>query len=405
MEHMLVQGIPSYPTAEDFSRYIEGLAGNYGAFTEKLSVSFNITLPTSHIEDAVRIANEVFFHPLFREDAVEKERHAVIDEIRQRKDSHWYKISNFFLESRFRKDHPLLLDGGGDIDVIERLTTKDFREYWLEYFHPNNTYILITGAFNADHLEGLLTKYFAPNPNGRYFEGFPQMSNSDLVKKKVAIRTDKKLSTCYVDLTFPALEMMAPLQERIKQNLALVILGQLRNSRLFRLLRYQKGLVYDVRAGGASYPGIGYASASMEVGCEYIDEALRLMVDEVRLFAETGPTTEELDFAKNYLTSQWDMAFDHPSSIASWVEGHLLWDEKIILPDDYAHLIKDITSTDIVELMEKSWDFSKTILTVQGPIAATKEKKDEYMTLINTLQKPEQKNVRIPSTPMSSFLQ
>ena len=141
MEHMLVQGIPSYPTAEEFARFIEGLAGNYGAFTEKLSVSFNITLPASHVEDAVRIANEVFFHPLFREDAVEKERHAVIDEIRQRRDSHWYKISKFFLDSRFEKNHPLLLDGGGEIDVIQSLTTDDFRKYWHEYSHPNKTYI------------------------------------------------------------------------------------------------------------------------------------------------------------------------------------------------------------------------------------------------------------------------
>jgi predicted Zn-dependent peptidase len=404
MEHMLVQGIPSYPTAEEFSRYIEGLAGNYGAYTEKLSVSFNITLPASHIEDAVRIANEVFFHPLFREEAVEKERNAVIDEIRQRRDSHWYKISEFFLKSRFAKNHPLLRDGGGELDIIKRLTTADFKRYWHEYFHPNNTYILITGAFESDKLEKLLHKYFAPNPNGRYFAGFPEMTNRDLLKKNVAIRTDKKLSTCYVDLTLPAIEMMAPVDLRVKQNVALVILGQLRNSRLFKLLRYQKGLVYDARAGGVSYPGLGYASASMEVGCENIDEALVLMVSELKNFMTNGPTKEELDFAKNYLTSQWDMAFDHPSSIASWVEGHLLWDDKILLPDDYARLIKGITAEDIVEMIGKHWDFTKTILTIQGPLASSKEKKEEYMSLISTLTEPIQKNVRILSNPVSSYL-
>src|SRR3989344_1979460 len=68
MEHMLVQGIPSFPDAENLSVYIESLAGKYNAYTSQLAVSFNITVPFLHTKDAVRIASEVFFEPLFPQD-------------------------------------------------------------------------------------------------------------------------------------------------------------------------------------------------------------------------------------------------------------------------------------------------------------------------------------------------
>jgi predicted Zn-dependent peptidase len=385
MEHMLVQGIPSYPTAEAFSRYIEGLAGNYGAFTERLLVGFTITVPATHVDEAIRIAGEVFYEPLFDPEAIEKERIAIIDEVLQRKDSHLHKISKYFLSSRFRKNHPLLLDGGGSVNILKRLKRVDLIEYWQKYFFPENTYIHISGNFSDDTLRFALDKYFGMRqPTGRTAE-FPTLHKDDFDDRRISIRRDTTLSTCYVDLTFPSLGLCDELLTRLKQNLALVILGQLRNSRLFRLLRYQRGLVYDVRAGSNSYPGLGYAYISLEAGKPYLDEALSLIIDETASFVANGPSEEELAFAKNYLTSQWLMTFDHPSSIAGWVESHLLWDEKGLLPEDYALLIKDITVADLVAFMAQYWDFSKMNLNIQGPLANSTSTHRKYAQILSKL--------------------
>ena len=387
MEHMLVQGTPSHPNAESFSRYIESMAGNYGAFTERLVVSFYLTVPATNVDDAVRIGDEVFFDPIFDQSAIERERIAIIDEVSQRRDSHLYKISQYFLSSRFRRHHPLILDGGGTINTLKKLTRDDLIGYWKKYFYPENTYIHVSGNFSDELLKFSLEKYFGSRKPSRKVTAFPAMSNTDFASEQVSIRTDAKLSTCYVDLTFPSIGMCDDLLLRIKQNLALVILGQLRNSRLFRLLRYQKGLVYDVRAGTSSYPGLGYVYVSLEVGKDYLDHALSLIVNEINTFITNGPSEEELIFAKNYLTSQWLMAFDHPSSIAGWVESHLLWDDKILLPEDYAKIIQTITADDVVALMAEKWDFNKVHLSMQGPISNSAAKKLSYSQMLSKLTK------------------
>jgi len=382
MEHMLVQGIPSFPNVEEFSGFIEGLAGSYGAYTKGLVVSFYLTVPETHIESAIKIASETFFSPLFVEEAIEKERQAVIEEIKQKMDSHWYKISQYFIKTRFKKDHPLTYDGGGSLETIHTLTRENVKDYWHTYFHPKNTSVLVTGKFSEKKLTQLLEKYFSHIPNDKMFAGFPQMSNADLAERKVSIREDRELKTCYIDITFPSLGMHDSLSERLKQNLALVIFGQLRNSRLFKLLRYQKGLVYDVSAGSSQHPGLGYVYISSQVSSQNLHEVVRLIKEEIQKFIISGPTEEELIFAKNYLTNQWLMTFDHPSSITGWVEEHLLWEEKILTPEAYGDVLKSFTRQDIVSLMKKYWDFSKLQLTIQGPISSDSATIKKYASFL-----------------------
>ncbi|MBI4080632.1 MAG: insulinase family protein [Candidatus Levybacteria bacterium] len=385
MEHMLVQGIPSFPTVAEFSRFIEGLAGNYGAYTKNLMVSFYITVPSTHLEEAIKIASETFFGPLFVEEAIEKERQAVFEEIKQKMDSHWYKISDFFTKTRFIDGHPLTLDGGGSLETIKNLKREDLIDYWKRYFHPSNTYLLVSGNFQEKRLEQLLKKYFSNHKNGKSFAGFPNMNGKDFTKRQVAIRSDFSLKICYLDLAFPSMGLFDDLQLRLKQNLALVIFGQLRNSRLFKLLRYDRGLVYDVGAGASQYPGLGYGYISSQVSPENLEEVVRLIMQEFASFVHHGPTDEELSFAKNYLTNQWLMTFDHPSSITGWVEDHLLWEESMRMPEDYATLLRGLTSQDLTRMMQKHWDFSKLNLILQGPIHNTRNNDKKYTSLMSVL--------------------
>lgn len=385
MEHMLVQGIPSYPNVEEFSRFIEGLAGSYGAYTKSLNVSFYITVPAPYVEDAVKITAETFFEPLFVETALEKERRAVLEEIHQRMDAHWYKITDFFLDAIFSEKHPLTYDGGGSIEAVTGLTRKDLIAYWKKYFVPKNTFLLVSGNFEEKELRRLLDRYAGTHESQGVFEGFPKMGNADFNERSVSMRHDRTLKTCYLELAFPAVELGAAIDIRMRQNLALVILGQLRNSRLFKLLRHQRGLVYDVGAGGGQYPGLGYITISSQVSPERLEEVVHLIAVEVASFVSNGPTEDELSFAKNYLTNQWLMAFDHPSSITGWVEDHLLWDNNIHLPEDYARMLETIKREDIIAVMQKFWDFSKLHLVIQGPILATGSNKKKFASLLSDL--------------------
>jgi|GEM_PF-2180236 len=388
MEHMLVQGIPSLPTAQSMSNFIESVSGTYNAYTSASTVHFMIHVPFLYAEDALRIASEVFFQPLFPEGAMEKERHAVINEITQEMDSRWFKFNEFFRAIRYTKTSPLQQPTVGSIATIQKVTREDVQTYWEEYFSTQNTYLFIGGNFKQKQLDMLVEKYFGNIKKGKNFTGFPHLSaNNDFTKRQVAIRHDDKLQANYIDLVYPALATDDTPEEHLKQFLALTILGRLRSSRLFRILRYEKGYVYGVSISNAEWPGVGYASAYSEVQPEYLDEVVKILIDELYKFIQEGPTQEELVLAKNFLTNQWLMIFDNPSSIAGWIEGQLLWRDKILLPEDDIAMLKNITSQEIISFMQKKWNMKKIQLIIQGPLEASKENLEKFQKILAELDK------------------
>lgn len=385
MEHLLVQGTPSFPTVESLSDYIEKLAGGYNASTSFQSIRFTINAPADHISDMIRISSEVFFSPLFADESIKRERTAIISEIRQRRDTLSYKNGDFFDEIRYKKGHLALRDIAGTVESVRKIKRDDLVAFWKELFFPSNTYLVVVGGFNAMEIESLTDKYFGEYTSQKQFSGFPNLTNNDLSDKMVAIREDKKLQSAYITISFPSVSDQVPLKDRVVQGTISNILGGLRSSRLYRLLRQQRGLVYHVSVGVSSYETFGFTYISSQVPKESVDEVLELIFKELSGFIKNGPTDEEVAFAKNYSINRNLMQFDHPSAIASWIEDDLMWEDQIYLPEEYVKIVQSVTREDIVDSIRKYWDLSKINLVIQGPIANSVKNKEKYSQMMDRI--------------------
>lgn len=305
---------------------------------------------------ALKIASEIFFEPLFTEESIEKERGAILTEIRQRMDQSWYKLGKFFRETRFKRNHPLVFDTGGSIEIVEKLSRRQIVDFWSSYFKTSNIHLLVVGNFLNQNLEKLVQTYFDQKPS---FGQRPlgqvrsiQLKKSDLSNRKIAIRPDFNLQSTTVDLSFPSLSSDNDLKLRVTQGLISAIFGQLQTSRLYKILRLQRGLVYGVHTGASFYPGLGYVHISSQVIPQNLDEVLNIIVHSLEELIQNGVTEEELNFAKNFLTNQWLMAFDNPATIADWIRGELLWEETIRLPEDYIKMVQKIKVSDLQKLIK-----------------------------------------------------
>ncbi len=385
MEHLIVQGIPRLPNVQKFSEFIEGIAGSYNAATYTQHIKFVATFPANHLSDLLDITAEVFFEPLFPEDSIEKERNAILEEIKQRKDALWFKNSHFFSQVRYTKNHPLQLDGGGSEEAVAKLTKKNLTDYWANFFYPKNTYLTIVGGFDSAQIEEQINQVFSKYQSDKQFPGFPNYTYEQMSGRQVAIRSDKTLNTCYVDFSFPSISDEFSTNETLPQSVIKIILGNLRTSRLFKVLRQDKGLVYGVGCGSALYDKFGYFDISTQVDAQNLEEVIKIISEELARFIQTGPTKLELDVAKNYLINWYFMQFDHPGNVMSWIENELLWDDQIYMPEDLALMMQKITKKSLMVFLKKFWDLSKLNLTIQGPIENTKKNISKYETLISNL--------------------
>ncbi len=386
MEHILVQGTPSYPTVQEFSDYIESLAGSYNASTSNEIIKFYINLPANHLEAAIRIAGEVFFEALFTPESIEKERTAIFSEIKQSTDSLGYKVNKFFRETRYNSAHPIQQEILGTPTTVEKLTRNDLLEYWKKYFYPKNTYLVVVGQLDNQTAKTLIEKYFDRLKSKTEFPGFPEVGQRDFSNFKVAIRTDEKLNAIYLNLSAPSLVTgQSDIKQVVIQQILRSILGGLGASRLYKLLRHELGLVYHIGFSTGTWQRWGFVDSYTQVASEKLDQVLELMVKEIKSFLDKGPTYEELEFAKHYHINRTLMQFDHPSNIAGWISGDLLWEEKIYTVEEYAKLITDVKLAGLVDFMQKNWDFKRLNLTLQGPLENTQKNREKYSKMVRGL--------------------
>jgi zinc protease len=114
-------------------------------------------------------------------------------------------------------------------------------------------------------------------------------------------------------------------------------LGGGADSRLFLILREQKGWTYGAYAALRRYRGVGYWQASAEVRPEVADSALRELLHQVdRVRTEAIPASE-LAAVKGYLIGSFPLTIETPSQIAGQVGAAKL----LGLGDDYLHRYRE----------------------------------------------------------------
>ena len=104
---------------------------------------------------------------------------------------------------------------------------------------------------------------------------------------------------------------------------------------------------------------------------EAVAESLSVIKQELSRIAEAGPTEDELEDAKRYLTGAYALRFDSSSSIAN----QLLFLEVEGLGVDYVHqrneLIEAVTLQDVKRVAHRMLDADRLITTIVGkPVAA-----------------------------------
>src|SRR3954468_19122175 len=81
IEHMLFKGTTSR-SAEDIARSVDSIGGNPDSSTSKELVCFNTKVLDQHLPQAFDVLADLVLHPTFREDAIEKEKGVILEEIK-----------------------------------------------------------------------------------------------------------------------------------------------------------------------------------------------------------------------------------------------------------------------------------------------------------------------------------
>jgi zinc protease len=296
-EHMMFEG-SEHVGEKAHIKYVEGAgATDVNGTTDFDRTNYFETVPSNQLELALWLESDrmgFLLEGLDRE-KLTNQRDVVRNERRQGEGTPYELANEEVYHLLFPKTHPYYANVIGSHADIEAARLNDVRDFFKQFYTPNNATLAIAGDFDTAKLKTLLTKYFGPIPQGPKVDPVT-LTTAPITEQKRATVTDTvKLPQLRVAFLTPP----AYTPGDADADLLTHILGGAKASRLDQVLVYKQQVAQSVRCTNDSLKLTSIMECSItakpnvkleDLEATFWQELARLQTD--------GPTKEELDSAR-----------------------------------------------------------------------------------------------------------
>ena len=298
------------------------------------------------------------YHSSFAQEAVETERGVILEEIDMYEDTPDDLCAEKLFGAVFQGSalaRPIL----GSAETLAPMTGEFLREYHRAHYRGDNTVVALSGSFSQEILDELRRR-FAALPAGAPQPVVPAVYTPAFVV------TSKPIEQNHLTLAFPGLDYNSP--KRFALQLLSSILGGGVSSRLFQQVRERQGLCYTIYSYGAGHADTGvfciYTALNKETEAKAL-ATIRQVVDQLR---REGPTSEELERAREQSKANVVMGLESTQSRMSHAGRSLLFSGEILTPEQIIAAYDSVTHEDVVALAQEIFRWDQVSLSAVGQV-------------------------------------
>ena len=157
-EHMMFRGTAKY-TGEEYEERLESIGAKNNAYTSRDYTGYEVTLPRSYLEMILEMEAERLSSLQLTQNHFDKEREVVKEERRQRTDNNPNEFFEPLMKMVFKKHsygRPII----GWMKDIEAMSLQDCKDFYQQYYAPNNSILVLAGDFNVKKTKKWIEKYY-----------------------------------------------------------------------------------------------------------------------------------------------------------------------------------------------------------------------------------------------------
>lgn len=372
LEHMAFKGTEKRPSALSIASTIDGIGGEFNAFTTKDHTGYYIKAANKHLPLLVDVLSDMLLASKFDPTEIEKERGVIIEEINMYEDTPMRKVSDLY-ENLLYGDTKLGRDIAGRKEVIKSVKREDFISYVDQFYGPKNTVIAIAGGIgenktngdftiSEDQVVSLVNGYLGHWKSKKVVP--PDMLKDEQKKPQVLVKY-KDTQQAHLCIGVPSYKLGDP--NRYKLGVLTSILGGGMSSRLFIEVREKRGLAYYVRSSNEQYVDVGNFVTQAGVDVVRIDDAIKVIVEEFQKIASENVSAEELVKAKEYLKGRMTLELEDSRTVASLFGSDELLEGETRTPKEIMEKIDSVSVKDVRDIAADIFVENKLNLAVIGP--------------------------------------
>ncbi len=300
IEHLLFEAEGGDSEAR-VAQYIEGIGGRMSAFTGRDFTHVDITIASDQVETALGSILSTVLEARFDEAAVAHEQMVVAREIAEVNESALGLMDMVLWQNAFAS-HPYRNPIGGTAEAVRALTISRIRDFYSEFYVPNNMSLLVVGRVDADWFFRRVERLTAAHKSQPVQWRVPAPETVQTEVRRQIITRDSELSSLAYAWHAPG---MPDKDEVCATDLIYTLLGQGQTGRLYQTLvkDNQWAAAIDVSYLTQRCPGLFTVSVAVQGANEMA--VRKAVLEQTERLVHEPVTEEELARAKLLLKTEY----------------------------------------------------------------------------------------------------
>jgi predicted Zn-dependent peptidase len=340
IEHLLFKGTRRR-SARRISQDVEGIGGYLNAFTSEEMTCYHSRARHDRFDELLDVLTDMFLNSKFDPVEIEKERGVIKEELAMYLDQPQHRVQELLNETLW-PDQPLGRPLTGTEKTLDGLNRARLVNYKRENYVAGRTIIAAAGRLQHRQIVRTVSRLAGRFPQGRIPQFVPATSNQS--------RPNLRLFTKETEQTQLALGIRACSRHdprRYALRLLNTVLGENMSSRLFQVVREDRGLAYSIYSSLGFFDDAGSLIISAGLDLDNLPKTLKLIMRELTRLTRTPPGAVELRRARDYVIGQLDLSLESTDSQMMWLGENLTGHGKIIAPREVKRRISEVTAGEI----------------------------------------------------------
>ena len=338
-EHVLFQESENVPQ-DQFFKKIQDAGGTLNGGTWKDGTVYYEIVPKNALEMVMWMESDRmgFLINTVTEAAFVNQQEVVQNEKRQRVDNNPYGHTSYVIDKNiYPEGHPYNWQVIGELVDLQNATVEDVKEFYKNFYGPNNATLVIAGDFDNDETKALVEKYFGELKRG------PEVAA--LATQRTTLETTRRIyhednfaRAAQLNMVWPTVEQFS--DDAYALDFLAEILSDGKKAPMYKVLIKDKNFTSGVNAwnGANEIAGVFRILITANDGVP-LDSVEQGVFDSFALFEANGVTDNDVERIKARLETQFY------NGISSVLNKSFQLSQYNVFAGDPAYIEQDIANT------------------------------------------------------------
>src|SRR5580704_16284982 len=265
IEHMLFKGTKRR-SARRISQDVEGVGGYLNAFTSEEMTCYHSKARHDRFDELLDVLSDMFLNSRFDPADIDKERGVIKEELAMYMDQPQHRVQELLNETLWPRQ-PLGRPLTGTEETLDSLTRSRLVNYQRNNYVANRTIFAAAGRLKHKEVVKAVSRLAGRFPQGRR----PQFTPAVGDQTRPAVRLFTK-ETEQTQIALGVRTCSRHDERRFALRLLNTMLGENMSSRLFQVIREDRGLAYSIYSSLSYFDDVGTLTVSSGLDLENLDK-------------------------------------------------------------------------------------------------------------------------------------